>query len=99
MKSNQKPSSSDQAREALVKLLDDSDKGLVLAAAQSLLHHAGLFRAMEETLSVEDIVDQELFEFFAWLRDTEVIPAGDYDQVAIIKQYWERNEDHSDDEG
>jgi hypothetical protein len=60
--------SSQAARDALLNLLKSDDEGLVLQAAQSLLHHSGLFMVMDSNDE-----EETLLQFMHWLRENKHI--------------------------
>lgn len=80
------------ARDALLKILDESGHAQQrLDAAGLLLHHAGLFHAMEEANIPAP--EEELASFFVWLQSTALVPSGSYDVPVIINAYLEREDD------
>jgi hypothetical protein len=61
------------ARDSLMSLLDSSDKeGVVLQAAQTLLHHAGLFHTMEVVVVANEL-EALLSDFFYWLVEQKTV--------------------------
>lgn len=84
--------STEKARDSLVDLLNSPDMAFRLEAARLLLNHAGLFHRLDDS-SIEDIVNEELHEFLAWLKDEEYMPSGPHDPAALVRAYWDRPDD------